>query len=431
MQPRFLASMLLAAHASAASAQDVEVTGAQVVLQPKTIPFQIVTIENRRSSPLVAWEIGLAWPGTGAGSMTHTADSSGRPEGAGSSAIQPNERREIELEPQDQQAQGSPTVKLMLAVFEDGYVEGLPEAVGRWRKKQQARVEEAAYWVRAFDAMPEYSEDAAKQHLAARAAEHASRASQEPSAIGDRLSTVLREPPQAPGRLFATLESIRRDAQARYAAVAPRARTAPKLEAGAPVVISSRQATLTDFVASVKNLRNVPIEAIGLEFIEPGATRPTSGRMSDYCTVPAVSPTGRIAPGEAREFRLNRQYRDGSRLPTVRISVVLFDDLTFEGSAARRDELWRTRERQAEEVTFAMAVRTEAAKKRDEDVLAFLIARRADRAKDLHAQGRARNLHVLDRLIEAARISPERVRDAAALERLEVERRALLRHVRR
>ena len=411
--------------------QDVDVKNATIALQPKAIAVEIVTVENRRSSPLVAWEIGLSRPGEARPSVPANADFSWQVlhPNSTSGPINRNERRTIELELADRDL-GRPTLRL--AVFADGYVEGVADVIDRWQTQRRERAEDAAYWVRAFESMPVSSDDNAKQHLAARAAERAVQVSGDPSGIRGRLWRIWIDTPRPPGWLPAVIEPIRREAERQVAVLAQRSTTAPSLESAAPIVLSSKRAALTEYVAVVKNLRDVPIEAVGLEILEPGGGR--SGQTADYCTSDraAAGGGGRISPGESREFRLNANIRGDGPLPTLRISFVMFDDLVYEGERAKRDALFRAREQQADDIAFANTARAEAMTRPGRDALAFLVAKRTERDVAIQAQGRQPSLGLLDDLIEQARKSPDSLRENTAVaQELERQREQLLRHLKR
>jgi hypothetical protein len=417
--------------AAAFVVQDVDVRSATIALQPTTIAVEMVTVENRRSSPLVAWEIGLSRPGENRASMAANSDFSWQVihPSSTSGPINPSERRAIELELADRDL-GQPTLRL--AVFADGYIEGVADVIDRWHAQRRERAEDAAYWVRAFESMPVSSDDNAKQHLAARAAERAVQVSGDPSGIRGRLWRIWIHTPRPPGWLSAVIDPIRREAERQLAVLTQRSTTAPALESASPVVLSSKRAALTEYVAVVKNLRDVPIEAVGFEILEPGGRR--SGQTADYCTADRASPGGggRISPGESREFRLDAKIRDEARLPTLRISFVIFADLVYEGEAAKRDALFRAREQQADDIAFANTVRAGAMTKSGADVLAFLVARRAERDLAMQTQGRQPRLRLLDDLIEQAKRSPESLRENSAVaQELERQRGLLLRHLKR
>ena len=50
-----LGAALLLTLALPAAAQEIEIKGASIADQGETTPVEIITLENRRASPLVAW----------------------------------------------------------------------------------------------------------------------------------------------------------------------------------------------------------------------------------------------------------------------------------------------------------------------------------------------------------------------------------------
>ena len=157
-----------------------EVTGARVALVPRTAAGLSVTLENRRSSPLVECAIGITRPGESAPSEIHSYFFSGaypgRPE---SGPLQPNARRELELVLRN--GNGMETPAMTLAVFADGFVEGTPGQVEAWRTRRREQIDDLAYWVRAFDGMPRINEPAVRDYVAARVLERARDAPTDPS----------------------------------------------------------------------------------------------------------------------------------------------------------------------------------------------------------------------------------------------------------
>src|SRR5260221_462818 len=89
-----------------------------------------VTVENRRDSPLV--ELQIAVPGAkGIGPQVDTRFFHDQPYGIRwePGPIQPNERRTLEL----RNSVDGEVAEMRLAVFEDGYVEGVAGALDGWR----------------------------------------------------------------------------------------------------------------------------------------------------------------------------------------------------------------------------------------------------------------------------------------------------------
>ena len=202
-------------------AQDTEVKSARISLKPKDVAIQRVTIENRRKSPLVAWEIGLFAPGATKPSSTQSSDFSrsivhGAP---GAWAIQPNERRVIDVELRNRQ--DLDVVALTMVVFADGYYEGTTDALGPWWRRRQERADDLAYWIRATDTMPHESAQELRQYLAKRAVEHAGQVKEDVSGLRDRMSVLSRQQTSRLGDLLSAIERGRADAARRACSLCP------------------------------------------------------------------------------------------------------------------------------------------------------------------------------------------------------------------
>lgn len=413
--------------------QNAEIRGATIALVPKTVVVQTVTLENRRQSRLLAWAVRTTG-GPGTGSIVSSSDFTWqavgpRPDGP----IEPGKQRvlEVQLTPG---TSSPPPSTLELAVFADGVIDGTAVGITRWRNERREHAEDAGYWRDAFAKMPRESEERAKAYLAARVAERSAVALTDHSGTRGRLFRLWRETPQPPGFVFAIVDSIEKEA-ARQAEVLTRTQAAPQsLESAAPVSIASRPSTRTNYVIAISNLRDSPIEAVAFDHYPYGTDRPSGGESMDFCTTdPAArAGRGRIGPGETREFPFSREIADSAALPKVRLRYVLFDDLSFEGRGADRDELFRRREETADDMAFANGVRAELAKVSDSDLREFLQKRKTERIAHLLALKRLPSAYALDRMIEDAARSPARVREtaAAAIAHDEQQRLRLLRHVR-
>ena len=117
-------------------------------------------------------------------------------------------------------------------------------------------------------------------------------------------------------------------------------------------------------------------------------------------------------------------------LPVVRLSFVLFDDLSFEGATHYQDELFRSREMQADDYASGIAALRQVATVKAGEVVAFLAARRTERARQLQVDKRRGDLLILDNLIRHAKQSPEQFLASAngRLADLERAHQRLLRH---
>lgn len=118
-RPFLLAGLLLIA--TAAAAQDTPIAGARVAQASRTTAIERITLENRRESPLVAFQIGVSVPGAASPAKTYWADYTfdGAPT---SGAVGARQRRTIQIDVSDQPEATAVTV--MLAEFADGHCEG-------------------------------------------------------------------------------------------------------------------------------------------------------------------------------------------------------------------------------------------------------------------------------------------------------------------
>jgi hypothetical protein len=178
------------------SAQDAEVKSVRISLKPQDVPIERVTIENRRNSPLVFWDIGLSAPGASRASLTHYSDRSW-PRGddaAGDGPIKPNARRVIDVDLGNRS--DLQTVALRMVVFADGFCEGAPGVLAAWRAQNDERADDLAYWVRAIDAVPRDSAQELRRYFVERASERARQVKGDPSGLRYRMTLSARSRPQ-------------------------------------------------------------------------------------------------------------------------------------------------------------------------------------------------------------------------------------------
>jgi hypothetical protein len=312
-----------------ASAQPPAIQGARISLVPKPQAVLNVTIENRRESPLVEWHIGVTLQGAGQPLMT----------AGGFGSIQPGERRTV---PVNLPAlRDVATAAVTLVAFEDGYYEGTAKAVQPWRAAREERAKDLSYWVRVFGLMPRVSEPDLRRYLSERAIERAGQVTSDVSGVRRKLQEVLQRYPSGPD-VWIGLDRLRDETLAELAKVTRQ----PSGGAGGGAVdavssvaiVAQEQGTTTTYVAAIENLRGAPIEAMGFEVLEPGSSRVQGGQTSDFCG------GGGIQPKEIREMSFGSRV-DPNALPVVRLTFLLFGDLSFEGSMVHRDELLRHREK--------------------------------------------------------------------------------------
>src|SRR4030095_6809136 len=93
-------------------------------------------------------------------------------------------------------------------------------------------------------------------------------------------------------------------------------------------------------VVRTETLRDMPSEAVGFDELAPDGRTRGSERV-DFCLADPDDRTpgrGRIQPHERREFPVSPQT---DRPPRYTLTLVIFDDLSYEGSIEARDEVLR------------------------------------------------------------------------------------------
>ena len=197
------------------------------------------------------------------------------------------------------------------------------------------------------------------------------------------------------------------------------------------VALTWERSAPTEFVATIENLRDVPIEAFGLKLVDPATKRVLLGQGADFCLgepQPAERGSGRIQPREVREVLLGSSP-DGA---VLRLSYVLFDDLSFEGSSEGREELLRRREARAADYTFAIDVISKASAMPPNEARAFVAAKRAEYVSLPRTKGgMPREADNLDDYLRWLADAPDRAAAGAKqfTDRLERQRQRLVRHL--
>jgi hypothetical protein len=429
-----IGAALFALQVSNQSPKIPEITGARVTLVPKTVAGLSVTLENRRTSPLVECAIGTTQPGESAPSVIYSYYFSGAyPGRPDAGPLQPNARRDLELVPRNGTGMERPA--MTLAVFADGFVEGTPDQVEAWRTRRREQIDDLAYWVRAFDGMPRINEPAVRDYVAARVLERAREAPTDPSTTRDRLQRVLELYPSGP-EVWIGLDRLRDDTRRDLAgqpAKPPAANGAQPPAVISGVALTWERSAATELVATIENLRDVPIEAFELKLVDPATKRVLLDQGADFCLsdpLPAERGSGRIQPHEVREVPLGSSHDDG----VLRLAYVLFDDLSFEGSSEGREYLLRWREARAADYAFAIDVIAKASVMPPDQARAFVTAKRAEyvslpRTKD----GMAREVYDLDQYLRQLADAPDRAAAGAKqfTDRLDRQRQRLVRHLAR
>jgi hypothetical protein len=297
-------------------------------------------------------------------------------------------------------------------------------------KDRQAHLDDLMYWVRSFMNMPHVSSIDVRRFLVDRIAERSVVDRSSLPHVSDRVRALLRSYPNGPD-LWVPLDDLRKQVEGELIAATSTAIKPPvvvEAVTSAAIVSSEVVPATADYVAVAENLRDVPIEAIAIEEIDGASGRRRSARTMDFCLSSSESSRGRIQPHGRREDVI---YPNGA-LPELRVSFVLFDDQSFEGSTAVRDEVFRRREDLADEDTYGIEILRAAATKAPGEIEKFLVDAKVERARQLQLAGKdLRPFTPLDEALRMWHESPatfaERIPGYCAL--LEKDVRLLRRHL--
>jgi hypothetical protein len=379
-----------------------------------------VTVENHRNSPLVKWRIESSWI---------SAESQ--------LAVAPHARDTLSVRITDDRPATRPTA-LALALFADGYYEGVGRSFDEWMTLRTEHLDDLRYWVTAFMSMPRASIAEMRAYLSDHAAERASRETHQVRHVSDLVQDLLRRYPESQYIEEKAVEQLRKDLEAELTIAT---RTWPddvrpgRVEAVTAASLVAAETTRSkSYSVVIENKRDVAIEAFGIDYVDPATGRVMSGMSTDLCTSdPArehqTPGRGRIQPHERRDLRRS----SGPPAPGVRLSFVMFDDLVFEGDPSARDRLLHERDQQAGEYAFGLATLAEAITKPPAQLEGFLIERRVEHIKDLQQSGRqVLGMSPIEEFLrDLKESSPERFLANAEQTRVRLEeaRKRLTRHL--
>jgi hypothetical protein len=415
-----------------ATPQEPAVTSARVTLVARPSPDQRVVIENLRDHAIVAWQIDLVDPDSPARTLL-----SGRWEQKIPNIGGPGfEVRAHSTATRDMQmAAGKAAAAIVrptLVIFDDGYAEGTPEKLAAARTAWQQSDAEITEWLAVLDAMPRTSEHEARdylhRHWVARAA------SIDESGARQRVSSVVTNSPPRP-----VIETVDRDLrpslEARLATVRrflQRPATSVPADTGTSVRVVAMPSPSAGFALRVENLSDTPIEAWYASWTL-SSTRSGGGQGIDCGGAVAAGRSGMPCPiprHGAVEEPFNERLPGGAQPPVVKLTHIIFENGSFEGSRAEVDGVFKRREETADNNAYWIRILDEALKKPVEDARPFLEAAVVDRSRELAAANRRhygeRMDDVLATLARTPDLFPQVVQFKLAL--LKEENQRLLRH---
>src|SRR5437764_1425474 len=191
--------------ALALPAQDTAITHASIRLAVKPEPAIRVTLVNRRASPLTDIQIRMFPKDAGRGIMTHRSFQ----------PLDAHAERTFDL-----RTDGAiiDHASVTLAVFEDGYCEGAPDAIAEWKKERQAAIGDLVYWIGVLSTMPRVSEPDLRRFLAQHIVAHTDTPQGRKETMRARIRRILENYPSGPD-VWLPLDGLKQEAQTDLAAL--------------------------------------------------------------------------------------------------------------------------------------------------------------------------------------------------------------------
>ncbi len=417
---------------STASAQQPTVTSARVTLVARPSPDQRVVIQNLRDSAIVAWQIDLADPANPGRTLLSGRWDQRIPNIGGPSFEVPAHSTQTRDMYMDAGRPMAAIVRPTLVIFEDGYAEGTPEKLAAARAARQQSQVEITEWLAVLDAMPRTSEQEARdylhRHWIARAA------STDESGARQRLDGVVTS--SASRSVMETVDRQLRPSLEAGLAIVRRFLERPLVsvpaDTGNSVRLQSMPSPAAGFILRIENLSDVPIEAWqtswtfsstrggGADGTDCGGVV-ASARPRSTCPIPRYG---------AVEQPFNAMVPEGAQPPAVKLTNIIFEDESYEGSKAEVDRVFKRREETADNNAYWIRILEQALKKPVEDVRPFLEAAIADRSRDLATAHRQNDGGRMDDLLSTLARTPDRfpLLVQFKLTLLKEENQGLLRH---
>ena len=408
------------------------VTSATVRMIRKAADVQFIYVENLRDVPLVEWKVALR-SGESRGGMTVSRRydvNSARPD---DTPIAPGETKRQRVQWQGERLTASARVSLGgLAV---GSHAGTEPEVAAYYTQQEALIADLTYWQGALQDLPRTSPGAAETYLRNRIRERLQVDSRDPSQLSGSIGGWF-GPMRAPDWAYQMTDRTLKEIGTRIAdAKLYRTHLAARPSVEQTVSVRTLIGLGSEFVAVVENLRDTPLEAWNLDIYAPPTSRfPPGGQGFDAGQVIEDGrPGGRLRQNEVREIGI-RPADDlpDSATPRVVLTFALWSDLSWEGSAAMRDQLFKSRERQAAQYEFLIATLSDAALRPAREAIAFLRQKLTERRRQA-----PRDMDLLESNLESWEASVAREpemfssRLISYRDRLQEQYRLLTRHLNR
>lgn len=353
--------------ATGVAAQSPAVTGAVLVIEPRTVRVTLVDVTNVGAVPIERLTLEYQSPSQSGHTTRHFNDDPlmpGRPT-----------RLTIPSNPDDT------SVHVALLVFADGRVEGQPALVEAERQQAAALATDLAAWLDVFDRLPRSPQHEAFAALREAAAVRRRDASDDPSGIRRTVERWM-SAPRLPSFTFTEVDQEQKQLRPRLEAARRKAQSAfdqtnrPALltrEASAAVTIRAKPDELTEHIVYVENRRSSALEAWEVTETAAGQHQPRSGVF--HQTTVAGGP---VAPGARHRARTITMTDSTVPVPTVALAFGYWSDRMWEGSRERHDDLLKQRDDLAREYSDWITTLTEAEAMAPGAAVAFLRRKAAE-----------------------------------------------------
>ena len=321
-----------------------EVTGAQVFLVREEVSAQVVTFTNLSDVALQSVTIELP-ARTGPIRKSWSA----RP-----AAIAPGGTGQLAI-PRQAGAPALP-VKVTLAIFSGGIVEGEPAEVARVHTQSTLLEEDLSVWRDALSVMPRSPQSEAFGFLRATIEQRLKEQPPDPSGMRRRAEVWVRED-RAPGFTFSVIDSTLRDIEGRLSVVAPEARAARQPRRPRPITelvrLESSTGTTNEYAVKVANSRDVPLDTWVAIVTEARTGRPLRAIARDTVREleRGMAPPG-IDPGELRTIGTYQPDDEVQGEVAGHLDFAMWQDLFWQGRQENEQRTITNRERAAEEHAF-------------------------------------------------------------------------------
>lgn len=419
---------------SATSAQQPIVTSARVTLVAKPSPDQRVVIENLRDSAIIAWQVNLADPASPGRTLLSGNWEEIIPNIGGPSFEVPAHTTQTRDMRMDAGRPMAAIVRPILVIFEDGNAEGTPEKLAAARTAWQQRRAEITEWLSVLDAMPRTSELEARDYV--RRQWIARAASTDESGARQRLDSVVQS--SASRSVIEIVDRQLRPSLEAGLAIVRRFLERPLVslpaDTGKSVRMQSTPSPSAGIVLRIENLSDVPIEAWQTSWTF-SSSRGGGGQSTDCGGVVASAGLRSRCPIPgygAVEEPFSEMVPEGAQPPAVKLTHIIFENESYEGSKAEVDRVFKRREETADNNAYWIGILEQASKKPVEDLRLFLEAAIADRLRELAAAHRQNYGERMDDLLSTLARAPERFPQMVQIKLtlLKDENQRLLRHLR-